>query len=140
MNPSILQFSITPVRPVDSSLHRPHARLILTFATHTTRTPLRRSTHSPRAFIHSHIHSCCHNTRAGVNHMFTLSALQLHPRACIVCDDDATGELRVRTVRYFKGLERVHQESLEPLEEGGNQVLSGESVAALEDEEKRAEE
>lgn len=44
----------------------------------------------------------------GVNHMFTLSALQLHPCAMIVCDEDATGELRVRTVRYFKGLEKVH--------------------------------
>jgi hypothetical protein len=44
----------------------------------------------------------------GVNHMFTLSAIQMHPCACIVCDDDATGELRVRTVRYFKGLEKVH--------------------------------
>lgn len=43
----------------------------------------------------------------GVNHMFTLSALQRHPNACIVCDEDATGELRVRTVRYFKGLEEV---------------------------------
>lgn len=48
----------------------------------------------------------------GVNHMFTLSAIQLHPRACVVCDDDATGELRVRTVRYFRGLERVHMEQL----------------------------
>jgi len=43
----------------------------------------------------------------GVNHMYTLSALQRHAEACIVCDDDATGELRVRTVRYFKGLEQV---------------------------------
>lgn len=43
----------------------------------------------------------------GVNHMYTLSAIQLHDRACIVADDDATGELRVRTVRYFKGLEQV---------------------------------
>ena len=42
----------------------------------------------------------------GVNHMFTLSAIQMHPCACIVCDDDATAELRVRTVRYFKGLEK----------------------------------
>ena len=41
----------------------------------------------------------------GVNHMFTLSAIQMHAKAAIVCDDDATGELRVRTVRYFKGLE-----------------------------------
>lgn len=43
----------------------------------------------------------------GVNHMYTLSALQNHKRALLVCDDDATGELRVRTVRYFKGLEQV---------------------------------
>lgn len=43
----------------------------------------------------------------GVNHMYTLSSLQAHPNACIICDEDATGELRVRTVRYFKGLEQV---------------------------------
>mmetsp|Transcript_3938 Transcript_3938/g.7533 ORF Transcript_3938/g.7533 Transcript_3938/m.7533 type:complete len:272 (+) Transcript_3938:33-848(+) len=43
----------------------------------------------------------------GVNHMYTLSSLQTHPNACIICDEDATGELRVRTARYFKGLEAV---------------------------------
>jgi hypothetical protein len=48
----------------------------------------------------------------GVNHMYTASAIQLHPRACVVCDEDATNELRVRTVKYFKGLERVHRELL----------------------------
>jgi glucosamine-6-phosphate deaminase len=32
----------------------------------------------------------------GVNHMWTVSALQLHPRACICCDEDATLELRVK--------------------------------------------
>jgi len=48
----------------------------------------------------------------GVNHMYTLSAIQMHPKSCIVCDDDATSELRVRTVRYFKGLEKVHTELL----------------------------
>ncbi len=47
----------------------------------------------------------------GVSHMWTVSALQLHQRACIVCDDDATLELRVKTVRYFKGL----QETMEKL-------------------------
>jgi glucosamine-6-phosphate deaminase len=46
----------------------------------------------------------------GVNHMWTLSAIQLHKQAVIACDDDATGELRVRTVRYFKGLEKVQDE------------------------------
>ena len=37
----------------------------------------------------------------GVNHMCTLSCLQMHQRAVIVCDDAATEELRVGTVRYF---------------------------------------
>ncbi len=42
----------------------------------------------------------------GVNHMWTLSCLQLHPKAVIVCDDAATDELKVGTVRYFKDIER----------------------------------
>jgi glucosamine-6-phosphate deaminase len=43
----------------------------------------------------------------GVNHMYTMSALQLHKNAMLVLDDDATLECRVRTVRYFKGIERM---------------------------------
>ena len=42
----------------------------------------------------------------GVNHMWTLSCLQTHPRAIIVCDEDATEELKVGTVRYFKDIEK----------------------------------
>jgi len=42
----------------------------------------------------------------GVNHMWTLSCLQLHPKAIIVCDEDATEELKVGTVRYFKDIEK----------------------------------
>jgi glucosamine-6-phosphate deaminase len=42
----------------------------------------------------------------GVNHMWTLSCLQMHPRAIIVCDEEATDELRVGTVRYFKDIEK----------------------------------
>ncbi|MEL3907347.1 MAG: glucosamine-6-phosphate deaminase [Treponema sp.] len=41
-----------------------------------------------------------------VNHIWTVSALQLHPRALIVCDEAATDELRVGTVRYFKDIEQ----------------------------------
>ncbi|MDR3145739.1 MAG: glucosamine-6-phosphate deaminase [Treponema sp.] len=41
----------------------------------------------------------------GVNHMWTLSCLQMHPRAVIVCDEAATDELKVGTVRYFKDIE-----------------------------------
>lgn len=39
----------------------------------------------------------------GVNHMWTVSAFQQHPQTIFVCDDDATQELRVKTVKYFKG-------------------------------------
>jgi glucosamine-6-phosphate deaminase len=31
--------------------------------------------------------------------------LQLHPRSIMVCDEDATLELKVKTVKYFKELE-----------------------------------
>ncbi|MBI9073344.1 MAG: glucosamine-6-phosphate deaminase [Melioribacteraceae bacterium] len=41
----------------------------------------------------------------GVNHMWTVSALQLHPKGLIVCDDAATYELKVGTVNYFKDIE-----------------------------------
>ncbi|KAK4048413.1 Glucosamine-6-phosphate isomerase (Glucosamine-6-phosphate deaminase) (GNPDA) (GlcN6P deaminase) [Microbotryomycetes sp. JL201] len=45
----------------------------------------------------------------GVNH-FATSALQAHPWALLVCDEDATLELRVKTVRYFKSIEKVQDE------------------------------
>jgi glucosamine-6-phosphate deaminase len=38
----------------------------------------------------------------GMNHMWTLSALQNHPNGIIVCDEDATMELKVGTVKYFR--------------------------------------
>lgn len=37
----------------------------------------------------------------GINHMWTLSALQMHPAGIIVCDEEATMELKVGTVKYF---------------------------------------
>lgn len=48
----------------------------------------------------------------GVNHMWTASALQLHPHSMIVCDEDATAELKVKTVAYFKDIEK---NNLEPV-------------------------
>ncbi len=44
----------------------------------------------------------------GVNHMWTVSALQLHPKSIIVCDEAATYELKVGTVKYFKDIEAVN--------------------------------
>ncbi|KAF7315222.1 Glucosamine-6-phosphate isomerase [Mycena indigotica] len=46
----------------------------------------------------------------GVNHLWTLSALQLHPWALIVVDEDATAELHVKTVKYFRSIEMVQEE------------------------------
>lgn len=53
----------------------------------------------------------------GVNHMWTLSSLQLHPHPMIVVDEDATLELQVKTVKYFKSIEKV------ALEQGFEQIL-----------------
>ncbi len=46
-----------------------------------------------------------HALEEGINHMWTISILQMHQKAIIVCDEDATDELRVGTVRYFKDIE-----------------------------------
>lgn len=45
----------------------------------------------------------------GVNHMWTVSAIQMHGCAVIVCDEDATNELKVKTVKYFKGIEKSYE-------------------------------
>jgi glucosamine-6-phosphate deaminase len=57
----------------------------------------------------------------GVNHMWTLSSLQLHAHPLIVVDDDATLELQVKTVKYFKSIEQVS------LSEGFGQTLPTEA-------------
>lgn len=40
-----------------------------------------------------------------VSQMWTITALQMHPSATIVCDEDSTMELKVGTVKYYKGIE-----------------------------------
>jgi glucosamine-6-phosphate deaminase len=52
-----------------------------------------------------------HAIEEGVNHMWTISALQTHPNGIIVCDEEATLEMRVGTARYFKDVEAA---SLDP--------------------------
>jgi glucosamine-6-phosphate deaminase len=49
-----------------------------------------------------------HAIEEGVNHIWTVSALQLHPNGIIVCDDEATAELKVGTVKYFKDIESAN--------------------------------
>lgn len=48
----------------------------------------------------------------GVNHMWTVSAYQQHPQAIFVCDEDATLELRVKTVKYFQGDVQIHRSAV----------------------------
>ncbi|MDL2320321.1 glucosamine-6-phosphate deaminase [Alistipes sp. OttesenSCG-928-B03] len=42
------------------------------------------------------------------SHVWTASALQNHPHGMIVCDDEATYELKVGTARYFLDIERAN--------------------------------
>jgi len=45
-----------------------------------------------------------------VNHMWTLPSLQMHRHPLLVVDEDATLELQVKTVKYFKSIESVAEE------------------------------
>lgn len=49
----------------------------------------------------------------GINHMWTVSAFQQHPKTIFVADEDATLELRVKTVKYFKDLMSIHNKLIE---------------------------
>jgi len=60
----------------------------------------------------------------GVCHMWTVSAFQQHSNTLMVCDEDATLELRVRTVKYFKDMWNVHASLNENLSEAEMRKLS----------------
>lgn len=53
-----------------------------------------------------------HVIEEGYNQMWTASALQVHARSLIVCDEPAAGELKVSTYRYFRDIER---KNLDPM-------------------------
>lgn len=55
---------------------------------------------------HNKARAMQHAIEEGVNHMWTISALQMHPKGIIVCDEAACEELKVSTYRYFKDIER----------------------------------
>lgn len=42
-----------------------------------------------------------------ISHASTCSALQNHPKSIVVCDEDATVELKVGTYKYFKDIEKA---------------------------------
>jgi hypothetical protein len=71
----------------------------------------------------------------GVNHMWTLSSLQLHPHPMIVVDEDATLELQVKTVkvRYdvcLQGTELTVQSTSRALREWATNSVSDKSFPA----------
>ena len=51
---------------------------------------------------HNKARALRHGVEEGITQMWTISALQLHPSAIIVADEDACAELKVGTYRYFK--------------------------------------
>ncbi len=57
---------------------------------------------------HNKARALRHTIEEGVNHIWTASALQMHPRGIIVCDEESTIELKVGTVKYFKDIESAH--------------------------------
>jgi len=57
---------------------------------------------------HNKARALRHAIEGSVNHMWTVSALQMHPKGIIVCDDEATVELKVGTVKYFKDIESAN--------------------------------
>lgn len=48
-----------------------------------------------------------HAVEEGINHLWPLSCLQLHPSSILVCDEDSTMELKAGTVRYFNEIEAL---------------------------------
>src|SRR3989339_74407 len=48
----------------------------------------------------------------GISHMWTVSMLQMHKKTIFVCDEPATMELQVETVKYFNNLEGVNVHTL----------------------------
>jgi glucosamine-6-phosphate deaminase len=57
---------------------------------------------------HNKARALRHAIEGSVNHMWTISALQLHPKGIIVCDEEATEELKVGTAKYFKDIESAN--------------------------------
>ena len=55
---------------------------------------------------HNKARALWHAVEGSYNHMWTISALQTHPKGIIVCDEEATVELKVGTYRYFKEIEK----------------------------------
>lgn len=64
---------------------------------------------------HNKAKALLHAIEEPISHMWPVSILQLHKKAIIVCDEESTDELRVGTVKYFKGIESKNKDEYENL-------------------------
>lgn len=53
----------------------------------------------------------------GVNHFWTISALQLHEKGIVVADEEACSELTVGTYRYYKDIEKENLDTEEMIQD-----------------------
>ena len=56
---------------------------------------------------HAKARALKHAIEESINHMWTVSAIQMHPHGIIVCDEPACAEIKVGTHRYFKDKEKL---------------------------------
>lgn len=56
---------------------------------------------------HNKARALAQAVEGGISQMWTISALQLHQKGIIVCDEAATLELKVGTYQYFKDIEKT---------------------------------
>ncbi|CAJ0992998.1 glucosamine-6-phosphate deaminase [Pantoea sp. Nvir] len=47
-----------------------------------------------------------------INHMWTISCLQLHEKSVVVCDEPSTMELKVKTIKYFLEMEKKNMQGV----------------------------
>lgn len=55
---------------------------------------------------HAKARALRHAIEESVSHMWTISALQMHRKGIIVCDEAACAEIKVGTYNYFKDIEK----------------------------------
>lgn len=55
---------------------------------------------------HNKARALRHAIEEPISHIWTISALQMHPKGIIVCDYDACTELKVGTYKYFLDIEK----------------------------------
>ncbi|MDR0507607.1 MAG: glucosamine-6-phosphate deaminase [Dysgonamonadaceae bacterium] len=55
---------------------------------------------------HNKARALAQGVEGAISQMWTITALQLHPKGIIVCDEAATDELKVGTYKYFKDIEK----------------------------------